>query len=45
MVQINSLSSWMVFYEKAHIDNKGILAMSPFLIAFAFLNLETRKKS
>jgi hypothetical protein len=33
------------FYNKAHTDDKGILAMSPFLIAFAFLNLETRKKS
>jgi hypothetical protein len=32
------------FYDKTHTDNKGILAISPFLITFAFLNLGTRKK-
>ena len=33
------------FYDKTHTDNKGILATSPFLITFAFLNLATRKRS
>ena len=33
------------FYDKTHTDDKGILATSPFLITFAFLNLATRKRS
>jgi hypothetical protein len=33
------------FYDKTHTDDKGILATAPFLITFAFLNLETRKRS
>jgi hypothetical protein len=33
------------FYEKTHTDNKGILATSPFLITFCFLNLLMRKRS
>ena len=29
------------FCDKTHTDEKGILATSPFLITFAFLNLST----
>ena len=35
----------VAFYDKTHTDGKGVLALSPFVVTFAFLDLRTRRKT